>query len=68
MATAIRVGSQGTTVAVYWPSAMAVSATGAAKPTVTDTKPASRPSAGCQVRASKWYSPPERGMAAASSA
>lgn len=60
-------GTCGKTLLKYRPKAMAASAIGAAKPAVADSQPAMKPTAGCRVRERKWYSPPERGRAAASS-
>ncbi|MCY3003732.1 MAG: hypothetical protein NTV21_18200 [Planctomycetota bacterium] len=43
-------------------------AVGAAKPSTSDAQPAISPAAGCSRSVRKRYSPPERGMAVASSA
>src|SRR5262249_53226394 len=62
-----RAGAPAIAPAQYCPRAIAARATGAANPTVADTHPARKPTAGWKVRDRKLYSPPERGKAAASS-
>ena len=51
----------------YSPNAIAASATGAAKPTVAETHPATKPKAGWNALLRKLYSPLERGNIAPSS-
>src|SRR5882724_9087682 len=54
-------GASGRIDLPYSPNAIAASATGAAKPTVADTQPATKPKAGWKARPRKLYSPLERG-------
>ena len=58
----------GSTARPYSPKAIAASATGAAKPTVADTQPAMKPTAGWNARVRKLYSPLDRGNMVPSSA
>src|ERR1700732_1742402 len=54
-------GTPGRIAFPYWPKAMAASATGAAKPTVADSHPARKPTAGWYVWRKRLYTPLERG-------